>query len=287
MQVHYMLDSKPLLNSDHLGWDHIKFSRWNRLAPQEGYILSMPHYLITVNMTPEPFRAVSRFEGSDHERVKKTGDIDFYLPGNFHYFRWEQVEASYSCIMLSHSLVQQTANQAEVNLSASDLNNKLGMFDSRIFQLSEWLFDEINSNGARGKLYLDSLSNLLAFHLLEMFLTKPQKPLIVPGNLSEQQLSRVIEYMHVHLDRDISLKELAAEVNISQTHLVRLFKQTTGFSPYQYFIRLRIDKAKSLIRSREFTIGEVAATLGFADQSHMNRHFKRITGLSPKEYWSI
>ncbi|WP_256252817.1 AraC family transcriptional regulator [Paenibacillus sp. UNC496MF] len=72
--------------------------------------------------------------------------------------------------------------------------------------------------------------------------------------------------------------------SVSQTHLVRMFKQSTGLSPYQYFIRLRIEKAKMLLTSRGYTIGEIAAILGFTDQSHMNRQFKRITGLAPKEY---
>jgi AraC family transcriptional regulator len=57
-----------------------------------------------------------------------------------------------------------------------------------------------------------------------------------------------------------------------------MFKLTTGLSQYQYFIHLRIEKAKMLLMSREYTIGEIAVIHGFTDQSHMNRHVKRITG---------
>ncbi len=284
MQVRYMLDSKPVLNSEHLGWKHIQFSKWNKVAPQEGYIDSMSHYLITVNTALEPVKTLSRFEGRDYERVMRTGEISCYVPGNFDYFRWEKVEASYSCIMLSPSLVHQVACQADMTLKGQEeLTNKLSIYDPKLVQLSQWLADEINGNGTRGKLYIESLSNLLALHLLEIF-ARPSKQLYVSRKLSDQQLSRTIEYMHAHYNQDISLEELAAVVNLSQTHLVRTFKQTTGLSPYQYFIHLRIEKAKMLIMSNEFTIGEIAAILGFTDQSHMNRHFKRITGLSPKEY---
>lgn len=287
MTVSYMIDGIPVLNSHHLEWKHIQYVKWNKVAPQESYVESMPYYLITVNSTPDPIKAVSRFEGRDNERVARVGETALFIPGNLEYFRLEKVEASFSCIMLSPSLVHQVATQADLEFVGQDeLTNKISLYDSKLFQLSQWLEDEITNNGARGKLYVESLSNLMALHLLEMNKTSPHKQRYVSRKLSEQQLARAIEYMNVHFDRDISLEELAKLVNLSQTHLIRMFKQTTGLSPYQYFLHLRIDKAKTLIKSREFTVGEVAVMLGFTDQSHLNRHFKRITGFSPREYMS-
>lgn len=284
MKVRYMVDSKPVLNSEHLGWKHIQFSKWNKIAPQEAYVESMPNYLITMHTSPEPLKTLTLFEGREYERVMKTGEISCYVPGNFDYFRWENIEASYICMMLSPSLVDRVASQADVTFKGSDeITNKLSVYDPKLVQLSKWLADEVYSNGARGTLYIESLSNLLALHLLEIF-SKPNKELYVPRTLSDQQLSRVIEYMNTYYERDISLEQLAAVAGLSQTHLVRMFKQTTGMSPYQYFIRLRIEKVKVLIASREYTLGEIALILGFTDQSHMNRQFKRITGLTPKEY---
>ncbi|RIX46526.1 AraC family transcriptional regulator [Paenibacillus nanensis] len=247
----------------------------------------MSNYLITVNSTPEPIKAVSRFEGRDHERVARVGETAVFLPGNLSYFRLEKIEASFSCIMLSTSLVHQVASQADLTVAGyGEWINQINRYDSKLFQLSKWLEDEINNNGARGKLYIESLSNLTALQLLEICNASHRKPFYVSRKLSDPQLARAIEYMNVHFDRDISLDELAKVVNLSQTHLIRMFKQTTRLSPYQYFIHLRIDKAKMLIKSREYTIGEIAAILGFSDQSHLNRHFKRVTGLSPREYLS-
>jgi AraC family transcriptional regulator len=196
------------------------------------------------------------------------------------------VEASFNSILLSPALVQQVADQSDITLKRQDeFTNKLSIYDPNLVQLSQWLADEVNGNGSRGKLYIESLVNLTALHLLNIFANTGNQHYI-PRKLPNQQLSRVVEYMDVHLDRDISLEELAKVANLSQTHLNRMFKQATGLSPYQYFIHLRIDKAKTLIKSREFTIGEIAVILGFTDQSHLNRHFKRITGLSPRAYMS-
>lgn len=284
MKVRYMFNSKPVLNSEHLGWKNIQLSKWDKVAPQEAYVESMPNYLITMHTSPQPLKTLTLFEGREYERVMKTGEISCYVPGNFDYFRWEKIEASYIGMMLSPSLVHQVASQADMTFKGqNEFTNKLSIYDSKLVQLSQWLVDEINSNGARGTLYIESLSNLLALHLLEIF-AQPKQQFYVSRKLSDQQLSKVIEYMHTHYNQDISLEQLAAVANLSQTHLVRMFKQTTGLSPYQYFIHLRIEKAKMLMMNREYTIGEIAAILGFTDQSHMNRHFKRITGLSPKEY---
>ncbi|MBB3128670.1 AraC family transcriptional regulator [Paenibacillus rhizosphaerae] len=285
-KARYMSNSKPVLDSQHLGWKYIHFSKWEKVGPQEGYIEAMPNYLITMHTSPQPIKTLSRFDGCDYERVMKTGEANCFVPGNFDYFRWEKVEASYSCILLSPSLVHDVACQLDMTFKCQDeLTNKLSIYDSKLVQLSQWLMDEVNGNGARGKLYIESLSNLMAQHLLEI-IANPSKQPYISRNLTDRQISRVIEYMHVHYDRDISLEELAKVVNFSQTQLNRMFKQSTGLSPYQYFIHLRIDKAKTLIKSREFTIGEIAVMLGFVDQSHLNRHFKKITGLSPGEYMS-
>lgn len=287
MTERYWVNGMPALNSNHLGWEHIQYVKWSKVAPQESYVESMPNYLVTVNSTPEPIKAVSRYEGRDNERVARVGETAIFLPGNLEYFRLEKVEASFSCIMLSPSLVNHVASEAEMTVAGhSEMINKINLYDSKLFQLSKWLEDEIYNNGARGNLYNESLSNLMAHNLLEICNTSRRKQFNVSGKLSNQQLARAIEYMNVHFDRDITLDELAKVVSLSQTHLIRMFKQSTGLSPYQYFIHLRIDKAKILIKSREYTIGEIAAILGFSDQSHLNRHFKRVTGLSPRVYLS-
>jgi AraC family transcriptional regulator len=69
---------------------------------------------------------------------------------------------------------------------------------------------------------------------------------------------------------------------VSLYHFNRLFKASTGKSPYQYLVETRVRKAKDLLATGKFTIGEVANEVGFFDQSHLTRHFKRIFGLPPR-----
>ncbi len=102
------------------------------------------------------------------------------------------------------------------------------------------------------------------------------------GKLSKVQLERVVHYVDEHLNQDIALAELAAVVQVGSRHFSRLFKQSTGFSPYQYLIKCRVERARELLQRRSLSIAETAQAVGFANQSHLSRHFKRWFGVSPK-----
>ncbi len=279
------IQNGPLLSSDSLGWDHISLSKWQGVAPQEAYESSLSKHLIVIHTTPGPVNVFERGDGINQEGVARPGDINLFSAGEMSYCRWED-ELSFLRLELNPEFVKQVAHQSGFLTSGGsiELNHKLRTNDPKLFHLSQWLLDELHSDGAGGKLYIDSLINLLTVHLLQNYASTSKKQIAKPSKMTEQQVSRSIEYMHANVEREISLEELAVVANMSQSHLSRLFKQSTGLSPHQYFINIRIDKAKSLILSRNFTMAEISSTLGFTDQSHMNRHFKRITGLSPREF---
>ncbi|WP_370589516.1 helix-turn-helix domain-containing protein [Tychonema sp. LEGE 07203] len=80
----------------------------------------------------------------------------------------------------------------------------------------------------------------------------------------------------------MSLEAIANHIDISSYHFCRLFKQSTGFSPHQYVIQQRVERAKQLLLQGKMSLAEIAIACGFSHQSHLNRHFKRITGVTPK-----
>jgi AraC family transcriptional regulator len=95
------------------------------------------------------------------------------------------------------------------------------------------------------------------------------------------EMRLALEYVHENLDKNLSLREIAAVSGVSANYFTYLFKQATGYSLHQYVIRQRIEKAKILLLGSGLSIGEIAIRVGFYDSSHFNRHFKRVTGLTP------
>ena len=101
--------------------------------------------------------------------------------------------------------------------------------------------------------------------------------------LTRTQLQQAIDYIQTHLNRDLSLAELASVVNISPTYFASLFKQAMGIAPHQYVIQLRVERAKLMLSKTDLAIANIALQVGFSSQSHLTQQFKRITGLTPKQ----
>jgi AraC family transcriptional regulator len=98
------------------------------------------------------------------------------------------------------------------------------------------------------------------------------------------RLAQSLEYIHDHLDDDLSLKELAGQVRMSTYQFVRMFREGTGTPPHQYVLRERIERAKAMLEDRHQTIVDIAAQLRFADQSHFGAVFKRLVGVTPSAF---
>jgi len=80
------------------------------------------------------------------------------------------------------------------------------------------------------------------------------------------------------------VESLAESLNISTVHLRRIFSHQVDKSPIKYINDMRIEQAKILLVTSNLTVGEIALSLGFADQFHFSKTFKNAVGLSPTEY---
>ncbi|GAA3270307.1 AraC family transcriptional regulator [Dactylosporangium vinaceum] len=80
-----------------------------------------------------------------------------------------------------------------------------------------------------------------------------------------------------------SLRELAAGVELSQYHMIRVFREATGFPPHAWLVLERVCHARRLLAAGR-TPAEVAGAVGFADQAHLTRWFKRVTGVTPAAF---
>lgn len=101
--------------------------------------------------------------------------------------------------------------------------------------------------------------------------------------LSRHRLRQVIDYINAHLEKDLSLNELAGLVQMSPHYFSQLFKQSTGITPHQYVIRRRVERARELLVKGEMAIVEIACQVGFSSQSHLNFHIKRVLGVTPRD----
>jgi AraC-like DNA-binding protein len=123
-------------------------------------------------------------------------------------------------------------------------------------------------------LNLQHLISLLAFHHKEKKNVQED----------EDQLEQSILFMKEHLNKHLTVESIANELNYSSSHYSTLFKQKTGLSPIDYFIRLKIQYACQLLNKSNLIIKEISQKVGYDDPFYFSRIFKKVTGKSPAEY---
>jgi len=118
----------------------------------------------------------------------------------------------------------------------------------------------------------------------ELLQQDPAKAGNIPGK-KDQRVTMLVDFIHAHFREEISLEQMAKLVNLNPFHLTRLFKKTTGLSPYDYLLITRTGYAKQLLR-KGYKVQEAAQQAGFYDTSHFNRSLRRMTGTSPRSFLS-
>ena len=90
--------------------------------------------------------------------------------------------------------------------------------------------------------------------------------------------------MQESVETDLRMPDVAEHVGVNYTTFRTLFKQYTGLSPAQYFINLKIHRAKEMLRSTTASIKEISIILQFENPEYFATQFKKKTGVSPTEF---
>lgn len=94
----------------------------------------------------------------------------------------------------------------------------------------------------------------------------------------------IMERINTGYASHITLDALAAEFNVSKFHLSREFKKYTGYSPNEYLISVRINRAKELLRRTRYSVGEISQLTGCGDVNHFIQLFKSREKTTPAAY---
>ncbi len=167
--------------------------------------------------------------------------------------------------------------------AATEVEHRVIFQDPTILHVAQLLRAEVISGGLAGDLYVESLRNLLAVHLLRNHTRAVVKP-AAEGNLDGLQLKQLQDYIETHLAEELSIARLAAQIPLSQFHFARAFKAATGASPHRYITQRRIERAKALLAATKLSAAEVAYQVGFANQSHFTAQFRKAVGATPKQF---
>lgn len=264
---------------------------------QEGISLSPSADEHLILQLGTPFRARMRFDnGAGQEATVQGGQVILVPHGTP--TQWElrpverggePVRAEFLHLYLRRTAFDRLAGEMGGRGEPGELPGLLGVTDPLIRQLGSALREEMRRGTGGSRLYADSVASLLAVHLLRNYsgggATIARAVATARGAVLDPKRLRIAtEFIRDQSRRDLSLGEIAAAVRLSPYHFIRLFKNATGQTPYQYLIAVRVERAKNLLAQSSQSVGEIAHSVGFDSHTRFAIQFRRATGLTPSEY---
>jgi AraC family transcriptional regulator len=152
-------------------------------------------------------------------------------------------------------------------------------------QLMTLLIADANEGYTTERLYTEYLAQALAVRMLFLARgeTKPPSDNRGTSGLPGHVLRRIIERMRC-FSCDLSLQALANESGYSRVHFIRMFRAATGYSPHNYLLNLRLERARELLKNSSLSLIDIALDCGFSSHSHMSRLFHKGVGITPSAY---
>jgi len=157
--------------------------------------------------------------------------------------------------------------------------------DDLVWMLLEQMRLELIERREPSSLFVRSLAQALTVHLVRTY-RDPEVMGRRSNALQAYKLRRVIDLMNQRLAEAFCLVDLAEAAQLSEYHFSRLFKRATGLSPSQYFIHLRMDRARQLLLDTDRSIIDIGMEVGYSSPSHFSQVFRAKVGTTPSAYRS-
>ncbi|GAB3494119.1 AraC family transcriptional regulator [Spirosoma knui] len=278
--VSEMYPRPALVTSEALAWRGVRVEHHQSAAMELPAHYHEQHLLLLYQADNPVF--VRQQQGSQLQQgLFQAGSVGLYPGGDYGKVVWNGPTDTIH-LFVDDQYLEHLARQ-HMDLTRFNLCYRFQFNDPFLSQLGRQLLNAVGTYHALGLLYVESLTSALCYHLIEHYAQYEQR--IQDGHrLSNTVLARIDTYLEGRADQSIRLETLAGLANLSVFHFARLFKRTTGVSPYQYVIRWKIQRACELLRTDQDSITSISDTLGIASPAHFSAAFKRTLGMNPREF---
>ncbi|GFZ85421.1 AraC family transcriptional regulator [Paenibacillus marchantiophytorum] len=181
-----------------------------------------------------------------------------------------------------------TGEQAAPSVSATGLNPLLPIIHTTRNRHIPVLFRHIQQ-ALKAKKTNAQLKSVGYLHLLLGEYCEALASSTAAGPITEAESDRIVQqaihYLSTQYAEPITIELMAESLGYNRAYLSRMFKRHTKVTPVTFLLKLRVDKAKLLLRERlELTIEQIASSVGFYDPLYFSKQFRRWYGVSPTEY---
>lgn len=242
------------------------------------------HYLhgsYTERKNYDSFLVLYTYSGSgiltyrDKKYTLKEGDGFFINCADYHMYQVADKKWDTATLHINGPLMQDFHDQFMCLGSPIFHEPVTGLFQQHLEQLLELY--------STPQLYRDWQVSTCIDNLLIYMLQLSSKHTFMRTEIPEN-IQYLIHYMENNFEKKMTLDYLAKFSNITKYYLSREFKKYTGFSPNDYLISLRINRAKILLKSTSMPASKIAHEVGIHDMNNFTNLFKKKTGMTPIQY---
>lgn len=216
---------------------------------------------------------VNRVDGQNFTAAQ--GELMFFFPGQSHMQAVpEQESASFFTVSFSMTLE-----------GADVLKNKVFQADGVIRAIYSNILTEYESPDEYSPDMLVGYLHEIILRLMRRSLGPlPAAPDIQEEAVSNPLVRSATDYIQTHLERRLSLSDVADALKVNPSYISRLFKQQTGRNMTDYIRSQKLTKAKKLLKSGGYTVTEISDLFGFSSVHYFSSCFKKQFGIAPGKY---
>src|SRR6202161_3646612 len=279
----FRIDRPPTLLARKSSKARIGFSRMRSSRPMRGRSLAVPpeesfafHVPLSVPFFSDLWTAGRRREVPDlhlgDAQLVNLGDnpvVSLDIPFDTLRFYIHQIA------------LDEMANEAGIRRVKGLYAPNFGARDLVMFGLAQALAGAMEQPADGTAMFADCIALAFFAHIIRAYSSVPIEGRNVHGGLAAWQLKRARDFINVNLAHDPSIAEIAHECGLSSSYFARAFKRSTGVPPSRWLTKMRVERAKELLKDPRCELAEIALQCGFVDQSHFTRVFSRSEGYSP------
>lgn len=224
-------------------------------------------------------RGEGNFESSSvTERKVEEGSVIILFPGEWHRFKpkpasgWDEYWVGFKGAVIDN-IIKKNFFQPEKALLHVGFKQEIIV-----------LLTEIMEQTKKERSGYQPLVSGALLHLLGHIYSLTKQKIFENQDLVEITVNKAMVLLRTKIDEHVPMQELANELQVSYAWLRKMFKLYTGIAPGQYFIQLKIEKAKMLLSDPTKSVKEISYELNFESAFYFSKLFKEKTGSSPDQY---
>jgi len=231
------------------------------------------------------------------EILLPQGSMFLHQPMEFHNVRGNGVNAPNSVIVSFSSHAKELYELAGRPLPCTETEKTFlaGIIDEAVNAFSTPLGDPYTTELIRREDAAFGCEQLISYRLEALFISlirrfhrenveEETEKEMHRRRKDEERLHQICDFLRENIEKELSSADIQKQFFISESSLQKLFQHKVGCGVMQHFQRMKIDRAKGLIREKKLNFSEISHKLSYSSIHYFSRRFKSVTGMTPSEY---